>query len=102
MSFTYDKIMNWPFEEVEQKYTIRDSIIYALGIGLGQEPTDAKQIPYVFEEAEFCSVPTMAAVLAGPGFWARRPMMKRLSPITGRKQARRQSLIPPSPARARI
>jgi acyl dehydratase len=73
MTFTYDKIMNWPFEEIEQTYTVKDSIIYALGVGLGQEPCDMRQLPYVFEEAEFCSVPTMAAVLAGPGFWARDP-----------------------------
>ncbi|MCP3969720.1 MAG: 3-alpha,7-alpha,12-alpha-trihydroxy-5-beta-cholest-24-enoyl-CoA hydratase [Rhodobacteraceae bacterium] len=73
MSFSYDTIMNWPFEEVEQTYTERDAIIYALGVGFGQDPVDAGQLPFVFEETEFCAVPTMAAVLAGPGFWARDP-----------------------------
>jgi acyl dehydratase len=73
MAFSYDDIMNWPFEEVEQSYTVKDSTIYALGIGFGQDPMDTRQLPYVFEEMQFQAVPTMAAVLAGPGFWARDP-----------------------------
>lgn len=73
MTFSYDKIMNWPFDEVEQSYSIRDSIIYALGVGFGQDPMDRRQLPFVFEESSFATVPTMAAVLATPGFWARNP-----------------------------
>lgn len=73
MTFSYDKIMNWPFEEVEHTYSVKDTTIYALGVGFGQDPLDSKQLPYVFEEAEFQTVPTMAAVLATPGFWARDP-----------------------------
>ncbi|WP_294221575.1 MaoC family dehydratase [uncultured Shimia sp.] len=73
MTFTYDHIMNWPFEEVEHSYTVKDSTIYALGVGFAQDPMDMRQLPYVFEEMEFQAVPTMAAVLATPGFWARDP-----------------------------
>lgn len=73
MTFTYDHIMNWPFEEVEHSYSVKDSTIYALGIGLAQDPLDGRQLPYVFEEMDFQAVPTMAAVLATPGFWARDP-----------------------------
>ncbi len=73
MAFDYDTIMNWPFEAVEQTYTIKDSIIYALGLGFGFDPLDEKQLPFVFEERDFTAVPTMAVVLAGPGFWARDP-----------------------------
>ena len=72
--FDYDKLRNWPFEEVSQTYTTRDSILYALGVGLGADPMDESELPYVFEEADgFAALPTMAAVLAGPGFWARDP-----------------------------
>ena len=31
MSFDYDKLKNWPFEEITQTYTSRDTILYALG-----------------------------------------------------------------------
>jgi len=73
MAFTYDHLMAWPFEEVEQTYTVKDSIIYALGLGYGHDPLDEKQLLFVFEEREFTAVPTMPVVLAGPGFWARDP-----------------------------
>ncbi|MES0825153.1 MaoC family dehydratase [Ruegeria sp. SCP11] len=73
MAFSYDTLMNWPFTTVEQSYSVKDSIIYALGVGLGQDPTDMGQLPFVFEETDFTPVPTMAAVLATPGFWVRDP-----------------------------
>ena len=73
MAFDYDKILNRKFEDVEQTYSVRDSIIYALGLGFGHDPLDESQLPFLFEEADFCAVPTFSVVLAGPGFWAREP-----------------------------
>ena len=74
MSFDYDKLKNWPFEEITQTYTSRDTILYALGVGLGADPMDEQQLQYVFEEAEpFMALPTMAVVLGSPGFWSRDP-----------------------------
>ena len=74
MPMDADKILNWPFEPVEQTYTERDTILYALGIGLGAAPLDEEELRFVFEEAEgFAALPTMPVVLAGPGFWARDP-----------------------------
>ena len=73
MAFDYDSIKNRHFEDVEQTYTVRDSIIYALGLGFGHDPLDESQLPYLFEEADFAAVPTFSVVLASPGFWAREP-----------------------------
>ena len=74
MKFEYEKLKNWKFEEVTQNYTSRDTILYALGVGLGSDPMDETQLPYVFEEAEnFSALPTMAVVLGSPGFWSRDP-----------------------------
>lgn len=74
MPLDADKILNWPFEPVEQTYSERDTILYALGIGLGADPLDEEELRFVFEEAEgFAALPTMPVVLAGPGFWARDP-----------------------------
>ncbi|EKE43234.1 MaoC like domain protein [Oceaniovalibus guishaninsula JLT2003] len=68
------RLKAYPFAEVEQAWTDRDAILYALGLGFGHDPLDAAQLPFVFEEAPgFSAVPTMAVVLAGPGFWARNP-----------------------------
>ena len=67
------KILNWPFQPVEQAYTERDTILYALGCGLGIDPLDEAQLRFVFEEPELLALPSMAAVLSPPGFWARHP-----------------------------
>ena len=67
------KILNWPFRPVEQTYTARDTILYALGCGLGIDPLDEAQLRFVFEEPELLALPSMAAVLSPPGFWARHP-----------------------------
>ena len=74
MAIDYDKLKNWPFKPVEQSYTTRDSILYALGLGLGADPLDAGDLKYTFEEAEgFAALPFMAVVLGTPGFWVRDP-----------------------------
>ena len=74
MAIDYDKRKAWSFPEVEQSYTARDTILYALGIGLGSDPLTREQLRFTFEEAEgFAALPTMACVLGTPGFWARDP-----------------------------
>lgn len=74
MPINYDKLKNWPFEPVEQSYASRDTILYALGLGLGAEPLNADHLRFTFEEQPgFAALPFMAAVLGTPGFWLRDP-----------------------------
>jgi len=68
----YHNIKNWKFPEVDQTYTENDSILYALGIGFGQEPTNPQQLKYVYEK-NMQTFPTMAVVLGYPGFWMKDP-----------------------------
>jgi acyl dehydratase len=68
----YQNIKNWKFPEVDQTYTEHDSILYALGIGFGQEPTNPEQLKYVYEK-NMQTFPTMAVVLGYPGFWMKDP-----------------------------
>src|ERR1700738_1092467 len=56
----------WVFAEARQSYSRRDTILYALGIGLGADPLDAGQLRYVYEK-ELQALPTMATVLGGFG-----------------------------------
>ena len=69
----YDRLKNWAFAPVEQTYTERDTMLYALGVGVGADPMDEGQLRFVFEERELVALPTMAAVLGTPGFWLRDP-----------------------------
>lgn len=70
----YETLKARPFAPVEQSYTQRDTILYALGLGLGGDPMDPAHLRATYERAEgFCALPSMVNVLAGPGFWAMEP-----------------------------
>lgn len=72
MTIDYHRLRNWIFPEVEQRYTAKDSILYALGLGFGADPLDMAQLQFVYEK-NLQAVPTMAAVLGYPGFWMQNP-----------------------------
>ena len=72
MPIDYDKIKNWPFPEIEQTYTEKDSILYALGVGYGHDPMDEAQLQFVYEK-NLRAAPTMPVVMAHPGFWMQNP-----------------------------
>ena len=72
MTFSYEKILNWPFDEVVETYAMRDSIVYALGLGFGFNPTDPDELKYVYEDG-LRTFPTMPVVLGHPGPWMTDP-----------------------------
>jgi acyl dehydratase len=47
-------------------------MLYALGLGLGADPLDEEQLRFVYEK-DLRALPTMAVVLAYPGFWLHDP-----------------------------
>lgn len=66
----YQKTRHAQFEDVHHSYTSRDTILYALGIGMGSDPLDRSELRFVYEK-DLQVVPVMASVLASPGFWMR-------------------------------
>lgn len=75
MAIDYHHLKNRPFAPVTQHYTVRDTMLYALSLGLGSDPLDASALPFVYEglEGGLRTLPTQAVVLGYPGFWAREP-----------------------------
>lgn len=67
-----DRLLEWPFQDVVQTYTVRDTLLYALSVGFGSDPTDADQLRYVFEK-DLTVVPSMAVVLGHPGPYVTDP-----------------------------
>ncbi len=63
-----NRILSWPFEERVQTYTERDSMLYALSVGLGGDPMNRSQLKFVFER-DLVALPTMAMILGWPGLW---------------------------------
>ena len=72
MPLDYKALSNWEFEDITQTLTERDTMLYALGLGFGEDPTDEKELAYVYEEG-LLAVPSMAVTLGYPGFWLRDP-----------------------------
>lgn len=72
MAIEYEKLKSRQFGEIVHTYTERDTMLYALGVGVGYDPMDEKALNYVYEES-LNALPTMAAVLAYPGFWLKEP-----------------------------
>ncbi|MES2195413.1 MAG: MaoC/PaaZ C-terminal domain-containing protein [Pseudomonadota bacterium] len=48
-------------------YGERETMLYALSVGMGRDPVDVHELPFVFEGAGLQAVPTMAVVLASTG-----------------------------------
>ncbi len=76
MAITAAHLLNRRFEPRHHAYTARDTVLYALGVGLGADPLDEAELPFVYEGVDGRSLralPTLANVLGHPGFWAREP-----------------------------
>lgn len=72
MPLDIDRLEHWSFPELGSTYTDRDTMLYAVSLGFGQDPLDPQQLRYVYEQ-DLCAVPTMAAILCHPGRWTVAP-----------------------------
>jgi acyl dehydratase len=66
------KVLAREFGAIEQSYSFRDTILYALGVGLGAKPLDPKHLRFLYEDG-LLAMPSIANVLGHPGFWAKDP-----------------------------
>ena len=72
MTIDYDTLKNWPIPDQLSRYDERDCMLYALGLGYGQDPLDASELPFVFERG-LRVVPSLFTVIGAPGAWATDP-----------------------------
>lgn len=69
MAFNHDVVANWKFPPVVQTIKPSDCFLYALSVGMGRDPLDRDELPFVYGP-EIKVLPTIAAVVCTPGFWA--------------------------------
>ncbi|MCP1472340.1 acyl dehydratase [Sphingobium sp. OAS761] len=72
MAIDYEKLVAWKFAERTHSYSWRDTVLYALGLGLGSDPVDPAELRFVYEQG-LQALPTMPVVLGYPGFWISEP-----------------------------
>jgi acyl dehydratase len=64
MPLDYAKLMSVKFEPTTAQYSKKDTILYALGLGVGSvDPCDANELKYVYER-QLVALPTLAVTLA--------------------------------------
>ena len=64
----YKKLKQFRFPAVEQEYADHDTFLYALAVGVGQNPTDAEALKFVYER-DSRVLPSFATVLGALGMW---------------------------------
>ena len=62
MAIDYDKLLALEIPDVEHVYTERDAILYALGLGFGQDPVNENELAFVYER-NLKALPTFALML---------------------------------------
>jgi len=67
------RLLAYPLPPVHQTLTKRDTVLYALSVGLGQDPLDERQLDFVDPQRGLKALPSMAVVLGYPGFWLKDP-----------------------------
>lgn len=63
------RLLAYALPPVRQTLTERDTILYALSVGLGQDPLDPAQLDFLDQNRPLKAMPSMAVVLGYPGFW---------------------------------
>ncbi len=72
MTINYEQLLARPFADLTHHYSWRDSVLYALGLGIGTDPLSQDELRYVYEQ-NLQALPTMAVILGHPGFWIAEP-----------------------------
>ena len=68
-----DYVQALTFAPICQRYDARDSALYALSLGMGSDPTDEDELPYVYEGRGPLAVPSQCVTLCWPPFWHKEP-----------------------------
>jgi len=61
------------FAPILQSYDARDSALYALSLGMGEDPLDDDELPYVYEGRGPLAVPSQCVTLCWAPFWHKQP-----------------------------
>jgi acyl dehydratase len=70
-----DAVIKRAFPPIKTRYSAKDTILYALGVGAGADPVDMGQLRYVYEKG-LSAIPSQASVIAFPGAWLTDPALR--------------------------
>lgn len=73
MRLSYEQLLQYDLPAVVHRYTERDTMLYALSLGLGQDPLDEHDLAFVDSRHGPRVLPAMAVILGYPGAWQAAP-----------------------------
>ncbi|MFX9081278.1 hypothetical protein ABTN40_19595, partial [Acinetobacter baumannii] len=76
-------------------YGDREVMLYALGIGYGDDPLNRDELPFVFEGA-LKVMPTLATVIAWDDDWATESGLNLFKVVHGEQRIRLHRPLPPA------
>lgn len=65
MPIDYEHLMSLRTRGERVQYSDRDTLLYALGVGLGRDPAARHELPYLTDPAGLKTLPSFASVLVG-------------------------------------
>jgi hypothetical protein len=69
-----ERLRTFELPPITQSYSARDLMLYALGLGIGHNPTDPAALRFVFEK-RLQALPSYCLVVGSPGFWLQDPAL---------------------------
>ncbi len=70
--FDAERLRNWSIPDVRRSYSKLDTMLYALGVGLGSDPQSVEQLRFVYEQ-NLQALPSFPTVLGYPFLWYAEP-----------------------------
>jgi acyl dehydratase len=95
MGVTADGLLALEVPEKEYVYGDRETMLYALGVGLGDDPMNAADLPYVFER-DLKVIPTQATVVAWNDRWIFKSGLNLFMIVHGEQRIRLHKPLPPA------
>jgi acyl dehydratase len=74
MTIVYENLLALKNPDVEHSYTDKDAMLYALGLGFGQDPMNEDELAFVYER-NLKALPSFALMLGYAPFWLRNPQI---------------------------
>lgn len=90
MTIVYDQLLALDLPEQEAAYTTRDSMLYALSTGMGSDPMDEAELPFVVENGAYAgrlkALPSQATVLNWDDSWGFKSGINMLMVVHGEQR----------------
>lgn len=100
MPLDYEKLLKFPIPTVENTYTERDTMLYALAVGMGADPLDPRELTFVLEDyagtgaRKLRVLPTMSTVLVWDDRWMYETGIDMTKQVHGEQRIRIHRPLP--------